>query len=253
MPEEAPSNRVQLKCKASRLTMQNHESKTRRSRPHDGHMAEKEFKCELHFFHCRMVHKPISIKHAMKILVPKVAVDEERNDLEQLPAWSVKETKSRADGDQQAEGGGRNVRVASLMDLCHLKHAELCKHHTHEAPLLRDLASKRNTPRSGHGYHLTEARNVGTNFIHDPVFSLKQNPFRHPLGGHLWERKLQEEKKSCCKLGIMYFVGNSSSFTKKCKCSSPSYVDDFNSVGRIHFLKTSRQEERFTFIAPQWF
>ena len=46
-----------------------------------------------------------------------------------------------------------------------------------------------------------------------PVVPLKRNPHGHPLAGHLWERKLQEELP---KQGWeQVHGGNASSFTQK--------------------------------------
>ena len=44
-------------------------------------------------------------------------------------AFDIKHTKSKTEVARQANKGGKTVHFANLMDLCHLKNAELAKHH----------------------------------------------------------------------------------------------------------------------------
>ena len=67
--------------------------------------------------HHDLVHKFIPVPQAMNIPDAKAAVDKEWEKLEKMPAWQldkVKSTKSK-----------KKVHFASLMDICHLKNAEL--------------------------------------------------------------------------------------------------------------------------------
>ena len=70
--------------------------------------------------HHNLVHKPVSILHAMKILDGNAAVDKEWEKLKDLPAWRVTKVKSKKEVIEQAQKEGRTVRFATLMDLCHL-------------------------------------------------------------------------------------------------------------------------------------
>ena len=76
---------------------------------HGDHLAGKGDNSLQHY---SMVHKFILMPQAMKILAAKAAVDKEWEKLENIPAWD--KTRVR-----------RKVHIASLMDFCHLKNAEL--------------------------------------------------------------------------------------------------------------------------------
>ena len=62
---------------------------------------------------------------AMKIPVAKAAVDKEWEKLEKISAWNLTKVKSKKMVIDAARKEGRKVHFASLMDICHLKNAEL--------------------------------------------------------------------------------------------------------------------------------
>ena len=69
---------------------------------------------------------------AMKIPQEKAAVDKEWEKLEKIPAWELTKVRSEKEVIDEARKG-RKVHFASLMDLCHLKNAELeAKHQKHQ-------------------------------------------------------------------------------------------------------------------------
>ena len=62
---------------------------------------------------------------AMKIPAPKAAVDKEWEKLEKIPAWDLTKVRSKKEVIDEARTKGIKVHIASLMDICHLKNAEL--------------------------------------------------------------------------------------------------------------------------------
>ena len=76
---------------------------------HEDHIAGKG---ENSLHHYNLVHKFIPMPQAMKIPAAKAAVDKDWSKLEKISAWNL--TTS-----------GATVYFASLMDICHLKNAEL--------------------------------------------------------------------------------------------------------------------------------
>ena len=71
-----------------------------------------------------LVHKFIPMPQAMKIPAAKAAVDKEWEKLEKIPAWDLTKVRSKEVIDE-ARTTGAKVHFASLMDICHLKNAEL--------------------------------------------------------------------------------------------------------------------------------
>ena len=63
--------------------------------------------------------------HAMKIPDAKAAVDKEWKKLETLPSWQLNNMKSKQEVILGAQKERNKVHFATLMDTCHLKHAEL--------------------------------------------------------------------------------------------------------------------------------
>ena len=61
----------------------------------------------------------------MKILDAKAAKDNERNKLETIPAWQLDKEESKKEVCLEAQRDKRKVHFAMLMDICHLKNAEL--------------------------------------------------------------------------------------------------------------------------------
>ena len=73
----------------------------------------------------------------MKIPAPKAAVDKEWENLEEIPAWSVTKVRSKKEVIDEARTKGAKVHFASLMDICHVKNAELeTKHQKYNVRVL---------------------------------------------------------------------------------------------------------------------
>ena len=75
--------------------------------------------------HYNLVHKFIPMPQAMKIPAAKAAVDKEWEKLEKISAWNLTEVRSKKEVIDEARASGTTVHLASLMDICHLKNAEL--------------------------------------------------------------------------------------------------------------------------------
>ena len=61
----------------------------------------------------------------MKIPAAKAAVDKEWEKLEKISAWNLTKVRSKKEVIDEARTAGATVHFASLMDICHLKNAEL--------------------------------------------------------------------------------------------------------------------------------
>ena len=75
--------------------------------------------------HYNLVHKFIPMLQAMKILAAKAAVDKEWTKLEKISAWNLTEVRSKKKMIDEARTTGEKVHFASLIDICHLKNADL--------------------------------------------------------------------------------------------------------------------------------
>ena len=94
---------------------------------HQDHIAGKGNNSLQHY---NLVHKFIPMPQAMKILAAKAAVDKEWEKLEKIAAWNLTKVRSKKEVIDEARMSGATVHFASLMDICHLKNAELeAKHH----------------------------------------------------------------------------------------------------------------------------
>ena len=89
---------------------------------HEDHIAGKG---ENSLQHYNLVHKFIPMPQAMKIPAAKAAVDKEWEKLEKISAWNLTKVKSKKTVIDEARTMGATVHFASLMDICHLKNAEL--------------------------------------------------------------------------------------------------------------------------------
>ena len=89
---------------------------------HEDHIAGKG---ENSLQHYNLVHKFIPMPHAMKIPAAKAAVDKEWEKLEKISAWNLTKVRSKKQVIDEARTSGATVHFASLMDICHLKNAEL--------------------------------------------------------------------------------------------------------------------------------
>ena len=86
---------------------------------HEDHIVGKGENSSQHY---NLVHKFLPMPQAMKIPEAKAAVDKEWEKLEKNSACKVKRKKGVID---EARTAGATVHFASLMDICHLKNAEL--------------------------------------------------------------------------------------------------------------------------------
>ena len=89
---------------------------------HQDHIAGKG---ENSLQHYNLVHKFIPMPQAMKIPAAKAAVDKEWEKLEKISAWNLTKVRSKKEVIDEARTSGATVHFASLMDICHLKNAEL--------------------------------------------------------------------------------------------------------------------------------
>ena len=85
---------------------------------HEDHVAGKGH-------HYNLVHTFIPLPQAMKIPLAKAAVDKEWEKLEKIPAWDLTKVRSKSEVIDEARTKGAKVHFVSLMDICHLKNAEL--------------------------------------------------------------------------------------------------------------------------------
>ena len=75
--------------------------------------------------HYNLVHKFIPMPQAMKIPAAKAAVDKEWEKLEKIQVWDMTKVRNKSEVIDEAGTKGKKVHFASLMDICHLKNAEL--------------------------------------------------------------------------------------------------------------------------------
>ena len=98
---------------------------------HEDHIAGKG---ENSLHHYNLVHKFIPMPQAMKIPAAKAAVDKEWENLEKISAWNLTKVRSKKEVTEEARTSGARVHFASLMDICHLKNAELeAKHQKYKS------------------------------------------------------------------------------------------------------------------------
>ena len=62
---------------------------------------------------------------ALKVPAAKAAVDKEWEKLEKISAWNLTKVRSKKQVIEEARTAGAPVHFASIMDICHLKNAEL--------------------------------------------------------------------------------------------------------------------------------
>ena len=89
---------------------------------HEDHIAGKGDNSLQHY---NLVHKFMSMPQAMKIPTAKAAVVKECEELEKISAWNLTKVRSKKEVIDEARTKGAKVHFASLMDICHLKNAEL--------------------------------------------------------------------------------------------------------------------------------
>ena len=89
---------------------------------HEDHIAGKGDNSLQHY---SLVHNFIPMPQALKIPAAKAAVDKEWEKLEKISAWNLTKVRSKKEVMDEAKTSGAKVHFASLMDICHLKNAEL--------------------------------------------------------------------------------------------------------------------------------
>ena len=92
------------------------------SKNHEDHIAGKGFTSMTHY---NLVHKFIPMPQAMKIADAKVAVDKKWKKLETIPARDLEKVKIKREVNLEAQRDKKKVHFGTLMDICHLKNAEI--------------------------------------------------------------------------------------------------------------------------------
>ena len=92
------------------------------SNHHEDHIAGKGDNSLQHY---NLVHKFILMFQAMNIFAAKAAADKEWEKLEKISAWDLTKIRSKKEVIDEARTKGAKVHFASLMDICHMKNAEL--------------------------------------------------------------------------------------------------------------------------------
>ena len=101
---------------------------------HEDHIAGKG---ENSLQHYNLVHKFIPMPQAFQIPAAKAAVDKEWENWRKISAWNLTEVRSTKEVFDEARTTGAKVHFASLMDICHLKNAELeAKHQKYKGQVV---------------------------------------------------------------------------------------------------------------------
>ena len=141
---------------------------------HEDHIAGKGDNSLQHY---NLLHKFIPMFQAMKIPAAKAAVDKEWEKFEKISAWNLTKVRSKKEVIDEARTSGATVHFASLMDICHLKNAELeAKHQKYKGRVVlqgdivkedsgsyalvteQGSSASQMTAAKSHGYHLQIAR-----------------------------------------------------------------------------------------------
>ena len=89
---------------------------------HEDHIAGKG---ENSLQHYNLVHKFIPMPQAIKFQQQKQQWTRNGEKLEKISAWNLTKVRSKKEVIDEARTSGAKVHFASLMDICHLKNAEL--------------------------------------------------------------------------------------------------------------------------------
>ena len=118
------SNRIKSKLACNLEASESTRLRMEESLPnhHEDHIAGKG---DISLQHYNLVHKFIPMPQAMKIPAAKAAVDKEWEKLEKISAWNLTKVRSKSEVIAEARTSGATVHFALLMDICHLKNAEL--------------------------------------------------------------------------------------------------------------------------------
>ena len=118
------SNKIKSKLACILEASESTRPRTGESLPnhHEDHIAGKG---DNSLQHHNLVHKFIPMPQAMKIPAAKAAVDKEWEKMEKISAWNLTKVRSKKEVIDEARKSGAKVHFASLMDIGHLKNAEL--------------------------------------------------------------------------------------------------------------------------------
>ena len=118
------SNKIKTKLACNLEADESTRMRMGNSIPHhyEDHIAGKG---ENSLQHYNLVHKFIPMRQAMKIPAAEAAVDKEWEKMEKISAWNLTKVRSKKEVIDEARTSGATVHFASLMDICHLKNAEL--------------------------------------------------------------------------------------------------------------------------------
>ena len=89
---------------------------------HEDHIAGKVDNSLQHY---TIWYTIFPMPQAMKIPAAKAAVNKECEKLEKIPAWDITKVRNKSEVIDEVRTKGIKVLFASLMDICHLKNAEL--------------------------------------------------------------------------------------------------------------------------------
>ena len=89
---------------------------------HKDQIARKSFASMTHY---NWVRKFIPVPQVMRVPDGKAAVDKEWKKLETIPAWKLEKVKTKKEVILEAQRDKTKVHFAALMDICHIKNAEL--------------------------------------------------------------------------------------------------------------------------------
>ena len=89
---------------------------------HEDHIAGKG---DNSLQHCNLVNKFIPMPQAMKFPQQRQQWTKNGRNLEKISAWNLTKVRSKKEVIDEARTKGAKVHFASLMDMCHLKNAEL--------------------------------------------------------------------------------------------------------------------------------
>ena len=89
---------------------------------HEDHIVGKEtIHCSVTTWYTNLFLMP----QAMKIPAARAAMDKQWEKLEKISAWNLTKVRSKKEVIDEARTKGAKVHFASLIDICHLKNAEL--------------------------------------------------------------------------------------------------------------------------------
>ena len=98
------------------------QAESSQSKSHEDHIACKGFTSMTHY---NLVHKFIPMPQAMKNPDAKAALDKEWKKFETIPALVLEKVKRKKVLILEAQRDKKKSHFATLMDICHLKNADL--------------------------------------------------------------------------------------------------------------------------------